>query len=103
MLCLLAVIVVYLIIDYTLIAFFKCLCLCLKDRHDPNEKGDVRDGFEQRYKHSNILGSYKMINNPDYKHTANIITELRRKAREVREVKGMEESMHTLKREDEGN
>jgi hypothetical protein len=32
MLCLLGLVLVYIIIDYTLIALFRCICSCLRDK-----------------------------------------------------------------------
>lgn len=94
MLGLFGLVIAYIIIDYTLVAFFRCMCSCLRSREDPNIKRDAKDSFEERYRNSNILGSYKIFNNPDYKHTARIITEIKRKAQQQ---KPADASMQSLR------
>jgi hypothetical protein len=92
-LCLLACIVVFIIIDYTFIAFFRFVCSGLKDNSDNSATLDPHRSYENRLKHSNIMGSYKMIRNPDYKHAVTAMNDLMRKAAQKRQTN---ESMQTL-------
>lgn len=82
LLALLAVVVVFLLIDWFLIRLFG---LCCKNNAIHPESIDKRHFFSQKSKNRNILSSYKFSKNPDYKHVISIVESMLRKRYAVKQ------------------
>lgn len=64
----LVVIVAVIVIDYTIVNLFGCLANCCKDELElpPSFKDLADKEYPDRVRKSNIVKSYKLINNPTY-------------------------------------
>jgi hypothetical protein len=71
-------ILLIIILDLTIFNFIGCLRECCKDELDiPVQWAAVENAqFSERLKKANILGSYKLINNPKYGHALKAYNEL---------------------------
>jgi hypothetical protein len=66
------------VLDYTLFNFFGWLSECCKDELEmPVQFAAIENQqFSDRLQKSNILGSYKLINNPNFGHALKAYNEL---------------------------
>jgi hypothetical protein len=72
----LAIVLVYIVIDYTLVVFFKAICVC--DCWRGNTVGPISKEvpYSEKIKSENILSSYRMGKNPRYKAVSEIADEI---------------------------
>lgn len=65
-----ALVFIFIIFDFTLIKFFTMLADCCKNEMQaPENLRVIRDiPYQTRLRKANILGSYKLVNHPSYKH-----------------------------------
>lgn len=74
-----AFILIVIVIDFTLISFFKWLgnCCCKDELEIPVEWAAIENqSFSDRIHKTNILGSYKLVNHPTYGHALKAYNEL---------------------------
>jgi len=67
----LGLIVLWILFEYTLLSLFRCLAdCCLRDELEvPVQFASIENKrFSERIKNANVLGSYKIVNNPTYGH-----------------------------------
>ena len=88
-----AFIVGVVVVDFTLISFFRWLggCCCRDELEVPVEWAAIENqSFSDRIQRTNVLGSYKLVNHPLYGHALKAYKEL------IFRKKGMEETKEPL-------
>ncbi|CAM5999760.1 unnamed protein product [Sphagnum balticum] len=65
-----ALILLFIVLDYTVFSLVGCLSECCRNELDmPTQFKDIGNAwYSNRLRKTNILGSYKLVNNPKYGH-----------------------------------
>lgn len=76
LIAMLAIAALYLILDYTVVTFFKAICVCECVRQTTVAPITSEKPYSELIKKENIIHSYRMIKNPKYAAVGKIIEEV---------------------------